>query len=406
MMPNKIKLSRRTKHGSVLLLVAISLVILAALGGGLLTVSYGVRHQAVKRRNEAAAMLAAEAGCEAAVFKMSQQPDMLAALASENFDPAGSINFEDSSCEYRITFDSFIGARPIYSVVSEGRSGMFNRTVELKIVQAIDGWSSTHRIPTGDSSTIRWPFVDGEVLDIPIHVNSSGEPGDTEPDMDISGNPQFLQAVSFSESRYSDGGVDKYSGDMDCFEGGVAFNQPDNAIKNEDIVTDKVEMFKDATNSNFSFSPAADDNVDGGNGHPAVQLEFYVDDGVGYVRITEDCTVVGYGADSERSETRDYKIKPGTDSQEFEKYDIYAYHYIPDDADKRYIQRIDDPTAPIYVTPTYGGVDGAPCAQIFVEGNVIIGSRSESAALWDYLNTIKGKIRVVATGNIWLAKGL
>ncbi|MFC1737779.1 hypothetical protein ACFL1G_01870 [Planctomycetota bacterium] len=405
-MKAKIRRYRSRKQGSVLVLLVVSLIILAVSGAGLLTVAYGVRHRAVQYKSELAAMLAAEAGYEEAIFRMSQQPGMLAALASNDFDPTGNVSFQDAGSEYKISFDSFIGARPIYKIVSIGQAGMFARTVEVKVVQAITGWSSTHRIPTGTSSTIRWPFVDTEILDIPVHVNGYGNPEDSEPDMDIDGDPRFLQSVTFSESRYSSGGADKYASDMDCFEVGVSFNQPDNAIKNEDIVAGKIKMFGDATNGSYRFTPVANPAVDGGDGHPAVQLEFFVDSGTGYVQITKDCTVRGYGADNERRATRDYKIEPASDPQSYEKYDSYAYHYIPDDPSKRYTVRVDDPSSPIYVAPSYGGVEGTTSAQIFVDGNVIIGSRSENASSVDFLNAVKGKVRVVATGNIWLGNEL
>ena len=66
----KIKQYPGKKRGSVLVLLVISIVILAALGGGLLTVTYGVRHRAIAMKNEAVAMLSAEAGYEKAVFWM------------------------------------------------------------------------------------------------------------------------------------------------------------------------------------------------------------------------------------------------------------------------------------------------------------------------------------------------
>jgi hypothetical protein len=58
--------------GSALVVVVVSLLILLALGIGILMVAWGVRHKAIRFKNEAAAMLAAEAGYEQAVFWMSQ----------------------------------------------------------------------------------------------------------------------------------------------------------------------------------------------------------------------------------------------------------------------------------------------------------------------------------------------
>ncbi|MHC4389560.1 MAG: hypothetical protein ACYSX1_13270, partial [Planctomycetota bacterium] len=139
-MRHKIKQSRFGRDGSVLVLVVVSLVILSILGTGLLTVAYGVRHQAIRLRNEAVATLAAEAGYEKATFWMSQQDDMLSALQQGVPGTKGSLQFRDGGCNYEITFYTFIGARPVYQIVSTGHSGMFNRTVDVLMVQAIGGW--------------------------------------------------------------------------------------------------------------------------------------------------------------------------------------------------------------------------------------------------------------------------
>jgi hypothetical protein len=108
--------------------------------------------------------------------------------------------------------------------------------------------------------------------------------------------------------------------------------------------------------------------------HPvkAVQLEFFVEDGVGQVRITNDCTVVGYQRNSD-STTYDYEINPGgSEINEFRRYDTYAYHYVPKNAEASG-QRITVPIDQTYVTQSFGGVASEPGGQIFVEGNVVIG---------------------------------
>jgi len=50
-----------------------SVGILPVLGVGLLSVAYGVRHRTIAMKNEAVAILAAEAGYEKAIFWMSRQ---------------------------------------------------------------------------------------------------------------------------------------------------------------------------------------------------------------------------------------------------------------------------------------------------------------------------------------------
>jgi hypothetical protein len=68
--------------------------------------------------------------------------------------------------------------------------------------------------------------------------------------------------------------------------------------------------------------------------------------------------------------------------------------------------RIDNPSDPIYVRQSYGGVQSEPGAQIYIDGNVVIGCSSEDAATLGTINTVKGCIAVVATGNIWIANEL
>ncbi|MBN2594048.1 MAG: hypothetical protein JXA81_11115, partial [Sedimentisphaerales bacterium] len=92
--------STRYQNGSALLIVIVSLIVLAILGSGMLTVAYGVRHKAIRLKNETVSMLAAEAGYEQAVFWMSQQPDMLSALQDAVPGTTGAINFPDGDCTY------------------------------------------------------------------------------------------------------------------------------------------------------------------------------------------------------------------------------------------------------------------------------------------------------------------
>jgi len=93
---------KRYDNGSTLLLVVVLLLVLTSLGLGMLTVAYGVRHKAIKLKNEAVAMLAAEAGYEMAVFWMSQQQDMLSSLQQAVPGTTGSINIPGGDCNYQI----------------------------------------------------------------------------------------------------------------------------------------------------------------------------------------------------------------------------------------------------------------------------------------------------------------
>jgi len=388
--------TRYAKDGSVLVLVVVSLIILATLGGGLLTVAYGVRRRAIAVKNEAAAMLAAEAGYETAIFWMCQQDDMLRALQEGEPGTNETLEFEDSGCDYEIKFYSFIGARPVYRVISNGQSGMFKKTVDVLLVQAIGGWDmGICRVPIGSSSTYPVNYADGEIIDMPLHINKLDDSPDAR-DIYISGSPQFLRAVGMGESRYTDGGSDKYASVMDLFDGGICFDQPDSKITDESVIEEKVERFEESTDSRFRLDPEGQADVE--NDEDAVHLEFFVEDGVGKVRITDNCTVRGFKQSSDSS-TWDFKIE-NTEEGKYKRYDIYAYHLMPEDADstgERFISRIDD----TYVSQSIGGVESEPGGQIFVNGNVIIGSGDPN--LPGIQDVVKGKITVVATGNIWLA---
>ncbi len=396
-MKAKIKQFRFSQRGSILVLVLVSLIILGALGLGMLSVAYGVRHRAIMLRNEAVAMLAAEAGYEKAISWMSQQDDMLSALKDGAPGMSDSLEFVDGDCDYRIELFAFIGARPIYRVISNGHSGTFNRTVDVLVVQAVSGWDmGACRVLFGGTTTYPVSFADDEIIDLPIQINKLDDNPDNR-DIYIKGDPRFLQSVTMGESRYRTGSSsDKYGSVMDLFEDGIYFEQPDCKVTDEASVQSKVDRFEESSDSQFRFTPVAGAPVL--NPHPAVQLEFFVEGGVGKVRITNNCTVRGYQRD-QNFKTLDFKITPGSDGKQSERYDIYAYHFMPEDAEEagaRFTRPIDD----TYVSQSIGGVESEPGGQIFVDGSVIIGG-DKSSHNGDQV--VKGKITVVATGNIWLA---
>ncbi|MEN6387188.1 MAG: hypothetical protein ABFD79_18570 [Phycisphaerales bacterium] len=391
--------NKSDKRGSVLVMVVVALMIMTAFGVGMLAIAYGTRQQAIKEKNENAALLAAEAGYEKAVFWMSQQQDMLTTLYNGSAGTSGTLNFTQASCNYNISFYSFVKARPVYRIISVGHSGPFDRTVNTLVMQAISGWAMGKcRIPTGATSTSAVNYVDGEIIDMPLQINKLIE-GMDERDIYIIGDPQFLQPVSMGESRYTTGGADKYAGVMNLFQQGITFNQPDSRVVDEDTVQSKVNRFRDSTAAAYRFTPA----VSGGmtNALPAVHLEFFVDtDNIGKVRITNNCTVKGFKQNYD-SKTYDFKIVPGSDGSRYQRYDIYSYHVRPSDADatgQRVIRQIDQ----TYVTQSFGGVESTPGGQIYIDGNVIIGSAGDSD-LPGNKNVVKDKVTVVATGNIWIA---
>jgi hypothetical protein len=399
---SKIENRKSKVGGSVLVLVVVFLVVLIVLGLGMLTVAYGVRHRANILKNEAAAMLAAEAGYEKATFEMGKQLDMLSALQQGTAGTSGSMSLPGGSFDYQIGLFAFVRSRPIYRVVSNGYSGVFHRTVDAYVVQAVSGWDMGQcRVPLGGTSTYPVNFATGEILDVPIHINKLGSDVDPYDDRDIyiSGSPRFLQEVAMGESRYKAGGTDKYAGVMGLFEGGICFNQPDSRITDEAAVQMKVDRFRNSTDDGYNFSddtgkkPVATAGVYISNPHAAVQLEFFVQGGVGKVKMTNNCTALGF-RQNDNSKTWDFKITPGTDGKQSQKYDLYAYHYAAYSEPHVTVDLTDT-----YVTQSFGGIESEPAGQIFIDGDVVIGGDSISYPGME----VKGKITVVATGNIWLA---
>ena len=257
----------------------------------------------------------------------------------------------------------------------------------------------TNSPSTASPLTTPVSFVNGEIINMPLHINNLNDSPDNI-DISISGSPIFLWKVEMGESRYTSGGIDKYSSVMSVFQGGIDFDQPDAKITDEAAVQSTINRFRDSTASAYRFTPVGRAKItpsQTGDPCAAVQLQFYVDaNGTGKVRIFPNCTVVHYRRSSSYS-TWDYKTVPGSGNSSFQKYDIYAYHYFdPNDGNNKTVN----------ITDTY--VDQNTGGQIYVNGNVIIGGDSNSTI--DPCNfgnqLVKGKITVVATGNIWIADSI
>jgi type II secretory pathway pseudopilin PulG len=395
--------------GFVLPLVLIAMIILSVLAVGAMMASYGSRIEAVKTKAQTEAMLAAEAGYEQAIFWMCQQNDILGALQAGG--GSGVLNFGTSGCSYEVSFQDFLGARPVFQVTSTGISGrpVFTRIVDVSVMQETAGWAmAACRVPTGASSTSEVYFKTGEEIDMPLHINNRNDSPDQR-DIWINGTPQFLRRVEMGETRRTSGGSDKYSSVMTLFEGGIYFEQPDIRITDEAAVTSKINRFRDSTAFNFRFTPQGDANIStptlSGSQlcrRSAVQLEFFVDSyDVGKVRITNHCTILGYRRNAD-SKTYDFNAVPGTGGNQFERYYIYAYHYAPDSTDPNYAPRT-YPVTDTYVSQQFGGYTSEPGGQVYVDGDVIIGSGDPNI---DPNMVVKGKITVVASGNIWIGDNI
>jgi len=389
----------RGRRGSAYALAAVAIVVLTILGVGMLSAAWQTRLRAIKFKSETVSALAAEAGYEQAIFWMSQQQDMLSTLKNQTPGTTGSLAFVDAACGYTIELHSFADARPVYKVVSKGQSGRFSRTVDVLVLQAISGWDmGMCKVPSGASSTYPVNFAAAEIIDIPIQINDQHDDPDQR-DIYIIGDPQFVQPVSMGEGRHTGGGGDKYAGVIQAFDAGICFDQPDSKVTDAQAIATKVERFEDTTKSNFKFSPVATAGEQVENPHAAVQLEFFLHGNVGKVRITKDCTVRGFQQPYD-SRTWDFKIRPGGIGAPYERYDIYAYHLVRGLA--KNAGQIKDITD-FYVTQQIGAVESEPGGQIFVDGNVIIGGYKTEH---NGDQVVKGKITVVATGNIWIADSI
>ncbi|MBE3145114.1 MAG: hypothetical protein IMZ61_14525 [Planctomycetes bacterium] len=399
-------LHSNSEGGFVLPLVLLGMVILMALIIGAAMTSYGSRIQAVQTKSQTEAMLAAEAGYEQAIFWMSQRTDLLGDIQAG--DGQGSINFGTGRCDYEINFHGFIGARPVFRVTSTGVCGRpsFTRVVDVDVMQETSGWAmGTCRIPSGTTSTTEVYFKNSEIVDMPLHINKCDDHPDVR-DIWIStsgGHPRFLQKVEMGESRKA-GSTDKYGATIiSYFENGIAFDQPGVRITDETAIQSKVNRFRNSTAAAYKFTPVGTASFGGGTTkYDAVQLEFFVESGVGKVRITNNCSVKGRNAND-----YDYKVVRGSGGDTFEKYKIYDYHCRPNSETQTTIV-IDNNSSPCYVKQTFpGGYESAPGGQIYVKGSVVIGSSTYTDMV------VKGKITVVAEkkddgtgGHIWIADSI
>lgn len=404
----------KRQQGSALGMVMILMVLLSLAGLSLIRVAEGKLIQAVRYKSQESAAAAAEAAYEQAVFWMSQQVDMLEAL--QHTPAATTITFPQSHADYTISFATFIGARPIFRIQANGYCGIYQKTLSVYLVQAVSGWDmGMCRIISGPNTTDEVNFVTGEIISMPLHINDMQDNPDYT-DIHISGSPQFLEHVSLGESRYDPRGRDKYASILPLFQAGISFNQPASLVVDPATIQQKVRRFRDSTNPTYCYSPQAiqalpkDNNGRTGfysscvTDLPAVQLKFYVDpSGTGYVRVYNNCTVAGYTRQGLGSNSWDYKLNTADGNPRYIKYPIYGCHYTP----ASYTDiRIDNPSDAIYVSQDFKGVRSDPGAQIYVDGNVVIGCSSEDASSLGTINTVKGNITIVASGNIWIANEL
>jgi len=434
------RFAKKRNKGSVLVLALVVVFVLTILGLGILTAAYGARRRAANLRDQAMAELAVEAGYEETIQWMHQQSDVLSGMAAGGRGgSAGEATkriressklggFGRGGFNYTISFDRFWGTQPVYKIVSEGHYGLFKKRIQSYVVQAVSGWDmGLCKIPSGNWGARRAWFTGQDIIEMPIHINSDSQsvPNDNLEDIFISkrDKPQFNYPVSMGESRYTWWGhsKDKYSSLINLFEKGIYFDQPRCNVTDPESIgvnisaAKKVARFKRSTSDTFDFSganaPLADSTVALPDASwaiaPAVQLQFYVDGlGAGMVRVTNNCTVCcteGAG--------NDYILASGQVNP-YALYPIYGYHYADSSAS------IDYPITSTYVrqqvyTPSGRMASADSGGQIFVKGNVIIGGAVGVNAAGNMVmagtrlfSKLKGRLMVVATGNIWIVNSV
>ncbi len=381
------------QSGSILVVLMV-LIVMSLLGYGLLMISWQVRREAVSERTNTAAVLAADAAYEQAIYWMAKQSDLLSVLTvnpSGVTDPEPIPPFAESRSNYTIFFHDFFNNRPVYRIQAQGQAGPTKRTIDAYVVQAVGGWDGPHTVPSSPAAAEAWPFASGEVIDIPVHINRHKDNPDVR-DMYISGSPEFRQRVEIGENRGS-----KYpSNIMALFKGGVSFDQPDNKITDAAAVQSRVDRFRQSIINEgkaalFLLTPAKSSSISGDT-EAAVQLEFYLSGGTGKVKITNDATIRVHAGGAGANPTNDYKIDPASKGKGYIKYPVYGYHYVATGNNGTEYNVSDT-----YVRQEMNGRYSTPGGEIFVDGNVVIGSKDHDQMV------VQGTMTVVATGNIWIA---
>ena len=437
---------RSMRKGSILAFVAIAVLILTLLGLGLLSVAYGTRLRAVMFQKKTIAKMAAEAGYENAIHWMNNQPDVLDAmipgLPKKNRGRAstrtrkvvterGTGSLPKGTFSYTIDFDHFMGHLPVFRIVSKGKYEQNEHAVEARVIQSIFGLDIGRcEVPDGPfiSNFENMFFEDNDVLDMPIHISGNGSKAfDRSADIYIRGKPHFKQKVSVSESRYMTHGrgSDKYKRHLSLFDSGLYFCQPQSNIVKFDTkrrgnlaIKTKTERFSGTiVGSRFNYSRTGGRRAPSPSGvvtNPkkgAVQIKFFIDGNTGKMELTNNITVA-----CKNGGKYDYMIDdPESIRNAHKGYNIYGYHYVntppePESykiTDSYVSNEIKTLLSPAPIKSDKGG-------QIFVDGDVIIGGETIDdgrgtqimIAGKRYDPKFKGKLTIVATGNIWIVNSI
>jgi hypothetical protein len=165
------KLIQSKRRGTVIPLAVVAIIILLAMGVGLLSLGFNSRIYTIRNSSDIKARCAADAGLEMALFEMNKK--LLVKPYVEGILPeAENVNlpYYDATCSYKV-IGSLAGG---YTLQSVGNSGNANRAVSATI-KLQSGFS--HAILTKEQLVLK----SGTVVD----AYNSVDPADTDFEVDI-----------------------------------------------------------------------------------------------------------------------------------------------------------------------------------------------------------------------------
>lgn len=165
------KLIQSKRRGTVIPLAVVAIIILLAMGVGLLSLGFNSRIYTIRNTSDIKARCAADAGLEMALFEMNKKL-LVKPYVEGTLPEAENVNlpYYDATCSYKV-IGSLAGG---YTLQSVGNSGDANRAVSATI-KLQSGFS--HAILTKEQLVLKsGTIVDGY---------NSADPGDTEFVVDI-----------------------------------------------------------------------------------------------------------------------------------------------------------------------------------------------------------------------------
>jgi hypothetical protein len=206
------KLIQSKRRGTVIPLAVVAIIILLAMGVGLLSLGFNSRIYTIRNSSDIKARCAADAGLEMALFEMNRKLQVKPYNEGTLPDVSNvSLPYYDATCSYKV-IGSLAGG---YTIQSIGKSGNAYRAVSATI-KLQSGFS--HAILTKEQLTLKSNTIVGGY--------NSADPTDTDFDVDIGSQSYANDSVILN---------------MGCVVNGDVFVAPgadiDSAIKGAGTVT-------------------------------------------------------------------------------------------------------------------------------------------------------------------------